>query len=136
MSSKTRQPFYLFVSLYALYNDKDVEIYTSKFNSYCIKAWNNSVKTLKDQFKLTGDAVREVLYFAYVHNPLDKPYAVYGTVNTFYKVIPLYKRWRTLHDKEIEAEGFQKTLWKTKPDALSDLDRELMGDFEKVNGLY
>ena len=136
MSTRSNQPFYLFVSLYALYNDKDTEFYMQKFTGDCVKSWNNSMKHLKDQFRLTGDAVREVIYFAYVHNPLNLDYTSYGKLSNYYKVIPAYKRWITLYAVEIAKDGFQKTLWATKPEALSDLDRELLKDFEAVTGLY
>lgn len=123
-------PFQLFVSLYAMYNGLDPQVFDGKFNADSVKTWNSTMNAISKKTRITTKMYKEMFYFAYVHNPLNTSLSLYGATNTYYRVASKYKAWREQHAHDIDIKGFQRVLFDTKPGGLTDLDKELLADFE------
>ena len=123
-------PFKLFVTLYAVYNDLDPTVFDDKFNGDSVKTWNSAMNALCKRVKLEYKHLKELMYFAYVHNPLNSDKSVYGNTQTYYKVASHYKNWKIQYQSDIDKKGFMGVLFETKPGGITDIDRELLSDFD------
>ena len=124
------KPFVVFLKLYSLYNDIPYEIFDGKFDDKAFITWNSYMSALRVKCKLQHDDIRLMIYFAYLHNPLNCPLTEYGDCKVYYRVASRYKHWRSDYWNEIKQKGAIKVMFETKPTQQTQTDMEILKDLE------
>jgi hypothetical protein len=124
------KPFQTFVKLYALYNQIPYEVFDKKFDEKAYISWNSYMSALRVKCKLQHEDIRLMIYFAYLHNPLDCPLTEYGDCKVYYRVASRYKHWKSSYWKEIKTKGAIQMIFETKPTKQTEIDMEILKDLD------
>ena len=91
------RPFDLWVRLYAVALNVEVNVLTAKMNKQHITHFNMRMRNLKDSYDWGTEEVKALVVYCFTHNPLNIDVTQYGTIDNICHASRHFADWYRTH---------------------------------------